>query len=278
MSKNTQISFPLDLPDVSVVQTEMNRRGEYVITVESTRQATECQQCGRTIKQVHGYGHWITLRHLPILGHVVWIRIRPKRYRCPYCEQSPTSTERLSWHDSKSPHTRAYDDYLLKCLINSTVEDVRRKEDLGYDAVAGVLERRIERQVDWTAFTELGTIGLDEIALRKGKRDFVLIITSQQSPGHVAILGVLGDRKKDSVRQFLESIPAHLRSTIQSVCTDMWEGYIHAVQEFAEAHPSEVELVVVVDRFHVAKSYREGVDALRKAEIRRLEKVLAPEQ
>jgi transposase len=88
-----------------------------VITVESTQKQTECQHCGRSIEQFHGYGRWITLQHLPILGHVVWIRVRPKRYQCPYCEQHPTSTEHFSWHDSKSPHTRAYDDYLLKCLI-----------------------------------------------------------------------------------------------------------------------------------------------------------------
>jgi transposase len=278
MSKSIQISFPLDLVDVSVVKTEINRRGEYVITVESTQKQTECQHCGRSIEQFHGYGRWITLQHLPILGHVVWIRVRPKRYQCPYCEQHPTSTEHFSWHDSKSPHTRAYDDYLLKCLINSTVEDVRRKEELGYDAVEGVLDRRIARRVDWAAFAELGTIGLDEIALRKGKRDFVLIITSQQSQGRVAILAVLANRKKETVRQFFESIPAHLRSTIKTVCSDMWEGYINAVQEFAEAHPAEVQLDVVIDRFHVAKSYRACVDDLRKAESRRLKKELTPEQ
>jgi hypothetical protein len=34
-------------------------------------------------------------------------------------------------------------------LINSTVEDVSRKEDIGYDAVEGALARRIQAQVNW---------------------------------------------------------------------------------------------------------------------------------
>ena len=276
MSKKPQISFPLDIPDVRVLQTEMNKRGDYVITVESTIIYTECRKCGREIEQVHGYGHWLTLRHLPILDHPVWIRIRPRRYKCPYCDDHPTTTQTHSWHETKSPHTCAYDDYLLKCLINSTIEDVRRKEDVGYDAVEGALDRRIDHQVDWSAFKGLSTIGMDEIALKRGKRDFVLIITTQQSEGRVAILAVLPDRKKETARQFLETIPPKLRTTMQTVCTDIWEGYINATQEFAEAHQLSID--VVIDRFHVAKNYREGVDKLRKREVRRLKKELSEAQ
>ncbi len=52
--------------------------------------------------------------------------------------------------------------------MNSTVEDVSVKERLSYDRVAGVLERRIETNVDWTTIAEIEVLGLDEIALRKG--------------------------------------------------------------------------------------------------------------
>jgi transposase len=276
MSEKPQISFPLDIPDVRVLKTDMNKHGDYVITVESTITYTQCHKCGRKIEQVHGHSHWITLRHLPILGQVVWIGIRPRRYKCPYCDNRPTTTQTHSWPDTKSPHTRAYDDYLLKCLINSTVEDVSRKGDVGYDAVEGTLDRRIERQIDWAEFKELGTIGVDEIALKRGKRDFVLIITTQQADGRVAILAVLPDRKKETARQFLESIPERLRTTIKTVCTDMWEGYINAVKEFAQAH--QLPVAVVIDRFHVAQNYRQCVDNLRKRELRRLKKELPEEQ
>ena len=158
-------------------------------------------------------------------------------------------------------------------LINSTVEDVSRKEDVGYDAVEGAIARRIQVQVNWDEFVELGVLGIDEIALTKGRDNFIAIITTQQADGHVALLAVLADRKKETVRQFLETIPARLRPTLQTVCTDMWDGYVNAVKEFAAAHP-DVSLEVVIDRFHVAKHYRDGVDQLRKRECRRLKKEL----
>jgi len=131
--------------------------------------------------------------------------------------------------------------------------------------------------VNWDEFTELQNIGIDEIAMRKGHRNFVAIITTRQSDGHVALLGVLADRQKETVRQFLESIPQRLYPTLARVCTDMWEGYANAVTEFAAAHP-EVSLEVVIDRFHVAENYREGVDLLRKQECRRLKKELSAEE
>jgi len=164
----------------------------------------------------------------------------------------------------------------MRCLINSTIEDVSRKEDVGYDAVEGALERHIVQAVDWQDVTYLGTIGMDEIALRKGKRDFVLIITAQHA-GQTRILAVLPDRKKASASQFFESIPQHLPATIDAVCSDMWEGYINAAREFAQAHDA-VEIAIVIDRFHVAKAYRDGVDKLRKKEVKRLKKALPREQ
>ncbi len=66
-------------------------------------------------------------------------------------------------------------------LINSTVEDVSRKEDIGYDAVDGVIKRYIHAKVNWDEFDELSVIGIDEIALTKGRRNFVAIVITQQN-------------------------------------------------------------------------------------------------
>jgi transposase len=270
------LTFPLDLPEVEVIRVEINERGDYIVTVESTCHSAICQTCGERLTKFNGHGREIELRHLPILGHRVYIRIRPKQYECPKCKGKMT-TQKLDWYESKSPHTEAYDRHLMLQLVNSTVEDVSRKEDVGYDAVEGAIARCIQASVNWDEFTELPIIGIDEIAMRKGHGNFVAIITTQQSDGHVALLGVLADRQKETVRQFLESIPQRLYPTLERVCTDMWEGYANAVTEFAAAHP-EVSLEVVIDRFHVAENYREGVDLLRKQECRRLKKELPAEE
>jgi transposase len=270
------LTFPLDIPEVEVVSVEINERGDYIVTVESIRNHAICQTCGEHLTKFNGHGREIELRHLPILGHRVYIRIHPKQYECPKCKGKMT-TQKLDWYESKSPHTKAYDRHLMLQLVNSNVEDVSRKEQAGYDAVDGAIARCVNDSVNWDEFTELQIIGIDEIAMRKGHGNFVAIITTQQSDGQVALLGVLADRQKETVRQFLESIPQRLYPTLERVCTDMWEGYANAVTEFGAAHP-EVSLEVVIDRFHVAENYREGVDLLRKQECRRLKKELSAEE
>jgi transposase len=116
----------------------------------------------------------------------------------------------------------------------------------------------------------LGVIGINEIALTKGRRNF---FTTQQADGHVAVLAVLSDRKKKTVKWFLDTTPQRLWSTLDTTCTDTWEGYVNALKEFAAAH-SKVSLNMVVDRYHVAKNCRACVGKMRKQERRRLKKKL----
>ena len=84
------------------------------------------------------------------------------------------------------------------------------------------------------------------------------VISAQSEDGQLHVLTVLPDRKKATVVAWLKTIPAAIRSRITTVCTDMWEGYITAVQEVLP------DATIVIDRFHVARHYRDGVDELRK--------------
>jgi len=272
------ITIPLDLPDVRVLETEINDQGEIIITVESTLEGTKCQHCGKEIDAFHQHDEWIIIRHFSILGRPTYIRMRPKRYNCAPCarrkgKEKVTTTQQLGWHQAKSPHTRPYEEYVLVLLINSTIKDVSLKEGLGYDEVEGIVERNIRTKVDWEELESIGELGIDEIAAKKGHRNYVVIITAHLSDGSLKILAVLPNRKKKTVKKFLRSIPKRLVETIESVCLDMWKHYIAAVEEVF-GH----KVRITVDRYHVAKKYREAADNLRKKELRRLKKELSEEE
>jgi transposase len=166
-----------------------------------------CHECGRHVSESYGYDNEIRIRHLSILGHKTFVRIRPKRYECPYCEGNPTTT-RMTWYESKSPSTTAYERHVLLELTNSTVADVGIKEEIGYEAVMGIMDRHIEGEVDWNKSERSDTIGLDEISLKKGHKDFVTIITG--GAGRV-IRAVLRGREKATTKAFLRSIPKRSR-------------------------------------------------------------------
>jgi hypothetical protein len=106
------------------------------------------------------------LWHLPVFGRPTFIHIRPIRFECPHCRETPTTTQRVSWYDPRSPHIRAYEAYLLLRLRGgSTVADVELKEGIGYEAIMGVLERRIAQRVDWKRLKRLEVVGVDEVTV-----------------------------------------------------------------------------------------------------------------
>jgi transposase len=268
MPKHPLISIPLDIPDVRVLQTEITREGQLILNVESTLTSTTCRRCGHAITERHGLDEPRLLRHLPILSWAVYLRIRSKPFGCPFCDDHPTTTQTFDWYDPNALHTKAYERHLILQLVNSTLADVEAKEDVTVDALVGILDRWIATTVDWDALEPFATLGIDEITLLKGHRDFVAIISAQTDHGALHVLAVLPDRLQATVVAWLKSIPEAIRARIATVCTDIWDGYITAVQEVLSA------ATIVIDRFHVARHYRDAVDTLRKQEVRRLKQEL----
>src|SRR5436309_6306 len=112
MPEKPTIAIPLDLPDVRLLRTELTSDQELIIEVESTLTTTTCRRCGQTISAFYRYDRPLMLRHLASFGYVVYIRVKPKRFRCPYCDDHPTTTQRLSWYAPKALHTMAYERHL----------------------------------------------------------------------------------------------------------------------------------------------------------------------
>jgi transposase len=196
ISSPAQIRLPLDIPHVDVLATKQTRDGQFFITVESRKETTNCGVCKQEIPCNYGHGEEVRLRHLPILGQETYLLIRPRRAQCPTCLHQPTTTQKSSWYEQRSPHTKAYDQYLMKQLIGSCVKDVSLKEKVGYDAVLGALERQVDSEVNWDEIQNLGTIGIDEVAHKKGRKSYRAVITARQDDGTVIVLAVLKNRKK----------------------------------------------------------------------------------
>ncbi|ESA35925.1 transposase [Leptolyngbya sp. Heron Island J] len=266
---DNSIRIPLDLPDVRVLDVSKTDQGAWLIRVESTLNGTQCHQCGRQITHCHGVESAIRLRHLPLFETPVFIEFCPKRYRCPFCEGMPTTTQQLSWHELRSPNTKPYEQWLLRMLINSTVADVARKLTISEETVAGVLKRWVPSQVNWDEFDQIEVVGIDEMALKRGHRDYITLVSVPLMPSGVEIIAILADRKKQTVVNFFSSIPSRLKGSIQRVCTDMYQGFVAAAEEQLPAAK------IVVDRFHVTQAYRGCADTVRKHEVKRLKQELS---
>jgi len=73
--------------------------------------------------------------------------------------------------------------------------------------------------------------------------------------------------------QFLRKIPRRIRKTVKTVCTDMYDGFINSAKEVFSR-----DIIIVIDRFHAAESYRGCLDNQRKNEMKRLKKELSKKE
>jgi transposase len=272
MANDTVFPVELDLPNVKIVEVKINSDGHYEIVVESTQKGCHCYKCGNFITKPHGCDREIRLKHLSILGRDTYIIIRLPRYQCMVCSKKPTTTQQVPWFIRRSPFTIAYELYVLSLLIGSNVQEVSQQEGIGYAAVLGIIDRHVKKEVDWDKIDSLAQLGLDEISLKKGHKDFVTIVSTRVN-GEVQILAILKDRKKETVKAFLNQIPEKLVKTIRSVCSDLYDGFINAAKEVFGKR-----VRIVADRFHVAKLYRDCLDSLRKQELKRLRQDLSKEE
>ena len=87
------------------------------------------------------------------------------------------------------------------------------------------------------------------------------------------MLAILDGRNKSTIAGFLRSIPIGLQKTIVAACVDMYEGYINAVKEVFKN-----EVMIVVDRYHVAKLYRRELDKFRQKILNQLKQELTEQE
>ena len=268
----SNFTLSLGIDTLEITAQSIDNKGNIIFDVKSTKADTPCRICGKLINKQHGYGEVLTVQHLSILDQSVYLRIRVVRYQCQDCDDHPTTSESYDWMERKAKTTKALDAYINRQLIHSTVEDVSKKEKISYDVVESALNREVRKTVDWSEYKDLTTLGIDEIALRKGQNDYVTIISTKTKEGHLSVIAVLPDRRKETVKSFLESIPESLKRTVKSVCTDMCDSFVQSASEVFGSR------VVVIDRYHVAKLYRDPLDQLRIKEMKRLKSELSQEE
>jgi transposase len=201
----TNINIPLDITSLEITAQSTDKQGNIILDVVSKKTYSLCHKCGKPATKRNGIAPVRLIQHLSILDTKVYLRIAPVRYFCEYCDDHPTTTEQYDWCDRNASTTKGLDDYIMRCLINSTIEDVSKKENIGQRVINGVLDRQVAKTVDWNKVDSLETIGIDEIAIKKGHGSYMTIISAKSKDNYSRVIAVLGGREKDTVKTFLGS-------------------------------------------------------------------------
>ena len=193
MTTTFNMPVTLDIEGLEIIEVKTNREGHYEVYVESTVKGCTCYECGKHITKPHGKYRLKRIKHLPLWGRETYLIVKLPRFQCVDCYGKPTTTQQVAWHKRNSPNTIPFEKHILLGLMGGTVEDVSQREGIGYEAVMGIVRRHIRTEVDRESIEKLERIGLDEISLKKGHKDFVTIV-SAYIDSSVQLLAVLEGR------------------------------------------------------------------------------------
>jgi transposase len=233
----------LGLPEFVVTALEYDERLDCVVVrCDHVRDTARCPGCGTWSPHPHQYESR-AVRDLALAGRRCSLEFASRRFKCTHCRRP--FTEVLEAVAPQARRTRRYEVYLFDQCRSSTLQDVARRERLGYKTVEGLYYRQAAQQ----------ELTIDEIALKKGRGQYALVL-SDVDGGRV--LTVLPERTKEALEAHFASWSAEQRAAVTDVALDLWEPYHLAVTaKLPNAR-------ITGDRFHVMKNLNERVTEARR--------------
>jgi transposase len=251
----------LAIPNYRVVGVEMTE-DTITLSIESTLEGGKCPRCGRYCADLHE-NHPRVVRDLPISGKICYLRFVRRRFFCPVCNK-PFS-ESLGFVQEHRDYTNRYQERIFHQVRENNITSVQRFENLTYDQIESIFLTEARERISANPFANLKRLGIDEISLRKGKQDFVLVLTNLDT---AEVVDVLEKRTQEKLRTRLEQLTEQERSQIGEVAIDMWEPYSNVCEELLP------NAIITVDRFHVAKAVNEELKKLKNQEKKQQPKII----
>jgi transposase len=224
-----------------------------IFQVESKNKKATCPRCGLTSDKLH-QNHRYLVKDLPISGQSVYLQVNRRQFKCDNC-QKPFS-EKLDFVNSKRTYTKRLAKNIVGQLKEGDILNISRRNEVTEEEIQRMLED-IAEEIMSQDLSRLKRLGIDEIALVKGQKNYCAVLVDLDTGKLIAILE---RRTQEELRKTFTGWGKDVLESIEEVSIDLWSAYKNLVKELM---PSAE---VVADRFHVMKQINQELDEQRRAE------------
>jgi transposase len=245
--KGTSIQGYLHLENIGIV-----------CRIESKNKKATCPRCRLESDKLH-QNHRHLVKDLPISGQPVYLQVNRRQFKCNNCRK-PFSEE-LDFVASKRTYTKRLAENILEQLKEGDILNVSRRNDVTEEEIQRMIED-IAEEITEPDLSKLKRLGIDEIALVKGQKNYCAVLVNLDTGKLIAILE---KRTQEELKKTLTGWGKDVLEQIEEVSIDLWLPYKNLVKELM---PSAE---VVADRFHVMKQINQELDEQRRAEKRAVE-------
>ena len=259
---NADLTELLDIPELIVDDYEI-QKGIVFIHAHPKDDEKRCKKCGSKKVKVEETLPKRVIRDRDIFGKQCYIIIHPRRFRCLQCDNR--FTEEFDFLDPRKSYTKRFAEWIHTIAQKTDIDFVSKLEGIGYKKAEGIFYTLSKEKIKTKRDLKFFKIGLDEIAMKKGHKDFITIISDITNGKPIA---VLPDRSKEVLDQFFGDMDKKIKDRIKEVSIDMWGPYFDVVK----GHLPKAK--IVIDRFHVQTHLNDALTKVR----RKIQKDLTDEQ
>jgi transposase len=258
----------LDLNDIKVISHHLHAGIGIILQTESKTLDATCPNCGTKSHKLH-QNHRHIIKDLPFGDKPVFLEINRRQFKCRKCKK-PFS-EYLDFVRKKRTYTKRLAHKTIQEVLDSDIHSVASKKIVTTEEIERMLKDASEELPNLKPLN-LKRLGLDEIALTKGKGNYCAVLVDLDTSKLIAILSDVYDglrqRTQNVIREILVEWGSELLEQIQEVSIDLWHGYKSLVTELMP------NAQVVADRFHVMTQINKELDTQRKKEKRNVEELI----
>jgi transposase len=245
----------LGIPELVVIEYAFEQQGDGAIVhiiCKHRYDVAVCPRCGEVSASLHE-SEMRCVRHLDIWGKRTLLHFPSRRFGCDKCKTP--FTEKLPWVEKKRRQTSAFERHIYQRCQQTNKSAVAQSEHLHFKTVLTIFNRWAKRAESCHHRPLVRRLGVDEISLKKGHRQYALVLSDLD---RCCVIAVLSERTQKVFAQWLDSLSAVERFAIQVVAMDMWRPYRDVVQlKLPQAQ-------IVADRFHVMKQLNDRLSQVRR--------------
>ncbi|BAB74397.1 ISL3 family transposase [Anabaena sp. FACHB-709] len=243
----------LNLPDMKVLDFQELEGEEIIITIEKSVNYSTCPWCGQMTHSIH-QNHWRIIHDLPWNKKPVLLKINRRQFKCHKCKK--VFSEQLDFVDKSKGYTKRLATDIVQQVLNSNIRSVAQRNGLSDEEVESMLKKQVSHILNIN-LSQVKKLGIDEIALVKGKGNYLAILVDLDTHKPIEIVQ---SRRIEDIREVLVSWGVEILNQIEEVSIDLWLPYKNLVEELMP------NANITADRFHVMKQVNDELDTMRKAE------------
>ena len=237
----------LNLNGVKVISYSQYQGIGVIIKIESIKNNCICPRCGTNSHRLH-QNHRYTIKDLPLGEQQLFLEINKRQFKCDQCKK-PFSEE-LNFVDSRRKYTKRLANQTIKEVLDSDIHSVAKKGGVTAEEIERML-KDASKKLYFAKPSCLKRLGIDEIALVKGKGNYCAVLVDLDNS---KLLAILPGRTQEIIKKLLYSWGKEVLEQIEEVSIDLWIGYKNLVRELIP------NAQVVADRFHVMTQINKELD------------------